>query len=313
MAMKTTLPTIGVDVCKEFLDISDGKHVIRIANTATEIRRFLKQLSVPTRIAVEPTQRYQQRLVHTALSQGHSVYLVDAYRLSCYRGAVGVRAKTDVQDAELLYRYLMAEAEQLRPYRLPPKAALALRELLGARARLTVAKGSIDQGLADIGHLAATRRALTARLTRAIGLIDQKLKRCLADSGYVADSRRCQGVPGIGPLSAAALVATYHRGTFSSADAFVAYMGLDLRVRESGRYRGQRKLSKRGDPELRRLLFNAARAGARTAQWRDYYQRLRARGLCATAATVALSRKLARVAFALLKQQTEFQPYVKIA
>jgi transposase len=220
---------------------------------------------------------------------------------------VGERAKTDSRDAALLQRYLMAEAARLRPYRVPPKAVVALKELLRARARLTVTKGSIDQALGDIGSLSRTRTALTARLNAAIRLIDKKLARCLARSGYAADARRCQCVPGIGPLSGAALIATYYRGQFASADAFIAYLGLDLRVRESGRYRGQRKLSKRGDPELRRLLFNAARAGARTQHWRAYYERLRARGLSSTAATVALSRKLARIAFALLKNQTEFR------
>ena len=35
-------------------------------------------------------------------------------------------------------------------------------------------------------------------------------------------------------------------------------MGMDVRVRESGQWRGRRKLTKKGDPEIRRLLFNAA-------------------------------------------------------
>ena len=307
MAMKTWIASFGVDVCKEFLDISDGQRVERIANTEVELRRFLKRIPGKARFAVEPTQRYQQRLVYAALGLGHTVYLVDAYRLSRYREAIGLRAKTDAQDAELLHRYLMAEAERLRAYRPPPKAVQTLRELLAARARLTVAKGSIDQALREIGTLANTRRSVIARLTAAITLIDQQLTRCLDDAGYAADSRRCQDVPGIGPLNATALVATYHRYRFASADAFVAFLGLDLRVRESGRYRGQRKLSKRGDPEIRRLLFNAARAGARTEQWRAYYQRLRQRGLSTTAAYVALSRKLARIAFALLRDQSEYR------
>jgi len=102
-------------------------------------------------------------------------------------------------------------------------------------------------------------------------------------------------------------VAFYHRGDFRSADSFVAFMGLDVRVRESGRYRGQRKLTKKGNPEIRRLLFNAARAGAKTAQWQPYYESLRGRGLTTTAAAVAISRKIAKLAFALMRDQTEYQ------
>jgi len=65
-----------------------------------------------------------------------------------------------------------------------------------------------------------------------------------------------RAIPGVGPLTAMALVAVYHRGHFRSVDAFIAFMGTDVRVRESGQSRGRRKLTKKGDPELRRLLFN---------------------------------------------------------
>ena len=58
--------------------------------------------------------------------------------------------------------------------------------------------------------------------------------------------------PWVGPLTALALVALYHRGEFVCADAFIAFMGMDVRVRESGQWRGRRKLTKKGDPEVRR-------------------------------------------------------------
>ena len=90
------------------------------------------------------------------------------------------------------------------------------------------------------------------------------------------------------------------------SDSFIAFMGLDVRVRESGYFKGRRKLTKRGNPEMRRLLFNAARSGSRTKQWNTYYLSLRERGHSTTAAAVALSRKIARLAFALMKNRSEF-------
>ena len=80
-----------------------------------------------------------------------------------------------------------------------------------------------------------------------------------------------------------------------------------MRVRESGKFKGKRKLTKKGNPEIRRLLFNAARAGARTAQWKPYYDSLLERGLTTTAAAVAVARKIAKLAFALMRDQTEYQ------
>src|SRR5699024_2229489 len=98
------------------------------------------------------------------------------------------------------------------------------------------------------------------------------------------------------------------RGHFRSGDAFIAFLGLDVRVRDSGTFRGRRKLTKRGDPEARRLLFNAAMTASRSKTWHDYYQHTLASGKTRIQALVILARKLARVAFALLDQGTHYQP-----
>ena len=124
--------------------------------------------------------------------------------------------------------------------------------------------------------------------------------------GWEAEIKRCQTIPGIGPLTAVALVACFHRGDFQRSDQWVAYMGLDVRVRDSGKCKGRRKLSKRGNPELRRLLFNGAMSAAKMPSIRPRYERHRAKGLSSTAALVAMSRKLARVAFAVLSKNEAY-------
>ena len=107
---------------------------------------------------------------------------------------------------------------------------------------------------------------------------------------------------------------SFHRGAFRSSDAFVAFLGLDVRVRDSGQLRGRRRLTKKGNPELRRLLFLAAMQAARSRSWKDFYQRHLDRGLSRIQALVILARKLARVAFALLNNQTDYRPrYLKEA
>jgi hypothetical protein len=65
-------------------------------------------------------------------------------------------------------------------------------------------------------------------------------------------------------------------------------------------------LSKRGPGELRRLLFLAAMAGARTAAWRPVYAHYRARGLSSTEALVILARRIARTAWSMYRHETDF-------
>ena len=162
--------------------------------------------------------------------------------------------------------------------------------------------------LRGIPELTQTRNALVDRFNKAMAVIDKRMLECMTVAGYKEDYRRCLSVPGIGHLNAAALVALYHRGFFPKADSFIAFMGLDVRVRESGYFKGKRKLTKKGSPEIRRLLLNAARAEAKTKQWNAYYLTMKARGHSTTATTVALSRKIARLAFALMRDQSEYRP-----
>lgn len=298
----------GIDVAKDWLDIFDGTKVTRIDNRQRAIKAFLKQLSGPSTFAVESTNTYHELLVEMAIVAKHTVYLIDAYRLSRYRDAVGVRAKTDANDARLLLRYLHSEKIQLIPFKPIPKAVKRLNRLLKARAKLAELKASMGLALGGVSELAQTRLALQKRFKLAMAVIDKRILDCIILGGYKADYKRCLAVPGIGHVNAAALVALFHRGYFPKSDSFIAFIGLDVRVRESGYFKGKRKLTKKGSPEMRRLLFNAARAGAKTKQWNAYYLAMRARGHSTTATAVALSRKIARLAFALMRDQSEYRP-----
>ncbi len=112
----------------------------------------------------------------------------------------------------------------------------------------------------------------------------------------------------MGPLTATALVHALDRGEFKSSDSFVAYCGLDPRANDSGQKKGRRKLSKQGDILLRRLLYTAAMSASRLAVWKPLYERYKARGLSQVQVLCILARKMARLAWALVRQRTTFDP-----
>ncbi|KPU61458.1 transposase IS116/IS110/IS902 family protein [Pseudomonas fluorescens] len=141
-------------------------------------------------------------------------------------------------------------------------------------------------------------------------LVEKTIKDHLKEAGLLGQLKRCLKVEGIGFLTGARLIAAFQRGDFRNADAFIAFLGMDLRVAKSGQKDGRRSLTKRGDPEARRLLHNAAMSASRTPAWKGFYEAQRARGFSTTQALVILARKLARVVFALLKGQSEYQPKV---
>ncbi|MBA1146495.1 transposase [Ectothiorhodospiraceae bacterium WFHF3C12] len=310
MAMQVESFIVGVDVAKAELVISEQgqSRLITLANERRAIRRYLKALAGPAWVAVEATNTYHLALVEEAYRLGHRVYVIDGYRLSRYREGVGGRAKTDTSDARLLARYLQREHDQLRPWSPPGKGYTRLRQLLRRRARLVQVKTTLSQSLKELPELKSSAQAVLRQLNRLDALIQKRLRQALTEHGWLADARRCQAVEGIGEITAAALTMSYNRGAFVSADAFIAFIGMDVRVRDSGRSKGKRKLTKQGDPELRRLLYLAAMTASRSATWQPVYQRYLARGMSPIQAFVALGRKLARIAFSLMKYQTNYAP-----
>jgi transposase len=133
------------------------------------------------------------------------------------------------------------------------------------------------------------------------GLTAQAVRLAKA-AGWSDSLNRLQTIPGVGKLNALALMAMYQRGEFSNADRFIAFLGLDVRVRDSGTYKGRRKLTKKGDTEVRRLLFNGARAAAyRYDEFAEQKHRLMARGFSEIQVSVTLARKIARIGYALMK------------
>lgn len=312
MAMPVQPIWVGVDVSKNDLACarSDGEGVTTVPNQKKAIRQWLKAFSGPIRLAVEATNTYHLDLVEMAHGLGHTVYVVDGYRLNNYRKSIGGRAKTDSSDARLLVRYLKNEGDELRPWSPPPKAYRAIQQLLNRRATLVKARVALQQSLGGLKELQASFQALMRQIARLDQLIQKRMQAAMCEHGWNTDRRRCRQIEGIGDLIATALVMAFHRGRFRSSDAFVAFLGLDVRVRDSGRSVGKRKLTKQGSPELRRLLHNAAMAAKRSPTWQPFYQRCLDRGLKATQALVALARKLVRIAFALLKNQSQYQPKI---
>ncbi len=121
-----------------------------------------------------------------------------------------------------------------------------------------------------------------------------------------------QSVPEFGPHTVAVLRAELGDvARFHGSAQVVAYAGMDVTVRESGKWKGQRKLSKRGSGALRRCLFLAALGSlrARTASaFGAYYRSLEARGLRGYRALMAVMRKMLVVAYHLLRSGERYDP-----
>lgn len=309
MAKPVSQITLGIDVAKDELVIADWdtQTVTTISNDPSEIQRWIVSLPGPVRMAIEPTSHYHLALADKVQASGHQVYLVNPRQLAHYREAVGERHKNDTQDALLLARYLAREASRLRLYEPQSATGRELWTLLTRRATAIQSCKQIEQSFQGTG---ISIKGLLSGYKKLLKRIDSRMEALIKASGWQQAYQRCLSIPGIGPVNAVALVTVFHRGAFSSQDAFVAYLGMDVRTRESGTYKGKRKLTKKGPAEVRRLLYCAAIASRSHKPFAQYHQRQLEKGLPKIAANCILARKLARLAFTLMSREESFRKEV---
>lgn len=310
MPVSVTKPIVGVDVAKNELVIYHAEHDLleAIPNDKASIKKWLRALPAPVKVAIESTNIYHLEFADLAYQAGCVIYMVGGYELHHYREGVKIRAKTDALDAKLLARYLKNEEHELHPWAPPSPLYRQLLSLFRRRAALVQARVALVQSWANEPLLKTAFAEQIEAMQRLETLVEKTIQDQLKEAGLLGQLKRCLKVEGIGFLTGARLVTAFQRGDFRNADAFIAFLGLDLRVSKSGQKDGRRSLTKRGDPEARRLLHNAAMSARRTSAWKGFYEKQLARGFSTTQALVMLARKLARIVFALLKGQSEYQP-----
>jgi transposase len=278
----------------------------------------------------------------TALACGHRVSLLPAQ----YVRPFVRRQKTDRTDATGLLDALRADG--IHPVAVKTVAHQELLALHRMRqqwmrtraARINAVRGFLREhglalvagparGVAAAARLVADAEApLPPRLRRLLAILIEDIRTVEAhiaaiegDLHEVADADpivgRLMTIPGVGVLTATALVATVpHIHSFTRARRFASWLGLTPREHSSGMHRSLGSITKQGDVYLRCLVTHGARsallAARRTAtagrpmtplqQWALTLADRRGHNRAA----VALANKLARIIWAVWSRDQDF-------
>jgi transposase len=168
-----------------------------------------------------------------------------------------------------------------------------------------------ENGLTDefrvlLAELAEDLRHLDGRISG----LDERIAQCVKNDPV---ARRLLELRGVGPLTASALAGALGDGKgFRKGRDFAASLGLTPRQHSTGGKDRLLGISKRGDSYLRKLLVHGARAVLRHAKARDdglsqWLNELAARKHV-NVATVALANKTARIAWAIVHNETAYDP-----
>jgi len=184
------------------------------------------------------------------------------------------------------------------------KGAAGMAALL---QRIDTAEAAIPTALlACLEPLARQWRALQAE----IGRLDRQI---VAHVRQNAAARRLMSAPGVGPLSAYAVIAAIGDGSqFGSGRDFAAWLGLTRKTHDTGgKSRSTGKISRAGDEGVRKLLILGASSFLRRVRAKPETGSPWVRGVLARrpvkVAVVAQASKTARIVWAMLRSGQEYR------
>jgi transposase len=135
--------------------------------------------------------------------------------------------------------------------------------------------------------------------------LEGEMPRYLEEISY---SHLLLSMKGLGTVTVAGLIGEVADFTnFDTQKELLKYAGLDLFEISSGKHRGQRRISKRGRPLLRKLLYFAALNTIRKGGiMHEHYQKHLAKKMLPNKALIAIARKLLGIMLAMVRTQSEY-------
>jgi transposase len=299
---------VGIDISKTSVDVDSYPVAQPTCFTNDEPGRaaaasFLRGLQ-PSLIVVEATGGLEAPLVGQLATAGLSVAVVNPRQARDFAKAIGVLAKTDRVDAQMLARFGQAVKPAVRP--LKPEETLALEAVLTRRRQI------IEMITAESNRLSSAAPRIAKQIRQHIAWLEKRLDEADQDlDGMLRQSPVWQhkaqlmtSVPGVGRVTAVTLLAELPELGALPRREISALVGVCPYSRDSGKYRGRRSIWG-GRAVVRAALYMAAIVASRhNPVIRAFYQKLVAAGKLKKVALVACMRKLLVILNAMLKHDT---------
>ena len=290
--------------------------MLRFDNTGKGITKLLKHLTMQeaTSVVCESTGGYERRLVSRVRKAEIGVRVANPSRVRAFAKACGYEAKTDPRDAQVLSRYGQVFPEQVSPELDTPGTEPEreeLQDLLRRRRQLVEQRvqevNRLDKGV-SAGVTESTKRHI-AWLDAEIAHLNKGYQKALQRNTRLTQRAALyRTVPGVGPLTAAPLVAFLPGLGQWDSKALTSLVGLAPWSRDSGRKRGQRAI-RGGRGVVRKALYLCACSVIQVeGGLRPFYQNLRERGKPGNVALVAVMRKLLLQLNAVAQRGTTWAP-----
>lgn len=309
----TLAQNVGVDISKDRLDVAlhPARRTAQFSNDADGHRALIEWLADVSvaRIAFEATGAYHRLFERTLAEAGLPMVKVNPRQARRFAEAIGKLAKTDRVDAAMLAR--MGQACELKPRPVVGQVLDEMKELLRERDALVKDRVAALNRQKTAWH-PLVKRQLAKRLMQIdadLKAIDEKMKMSRsADPQIAAKAEILTSIPGVGEVTANALIVEMPElGALDQGEA-ASLAGLAPVAKDSGQSNGRRSI-RGGRARARQALYMPALVSVRfNPEFKAKYDAMLKAGKLPKVALTAVMRKIVILANALLRDKRKWAP-----
>ena len=317
---------VGIDVAKDTLswgycsmnsDLSKefqlGEDVL---NELAGFKKLLKQLSKISKtksivFVLEATGVYHEKLIYYLHSLGLKVVLMQSGRARRYAQSLDQRSKTDALDSRMLS--MIGCERELTAWSPPSEELQELRFLSRERSGL-IKERTIEKNRnhANERGVFFSKKAIV-RFNKRMKMLNKQIEEIELEMKQIIKNNKelkkkisyLESIPGVSFTTSAIVIAeTAGFSLFTNAKQLTSFCGYDVVLKESGNYKGQSRMSKKGNKHIRAALYMPSLTAVRVnPTLKPFYDRLKPRKVKPIVAVVAVQRKLLCLMFSLWKNE----------
>jgi transposase len=321
----------GIDVSKDTIDVAISflnndisKSIFstrKFANTLSgfvEMKTWLNAKMLPClklNFTMEATGVYYESLAYFLHEQGYMVHVVLPNIAKKYAQSLGLESKTDKIDACTLAQ--MGLERNLWLWQPASPNLLILKQLTRERDALVCNRTDVSNILHSYRYQGKPNADSIKRSEEHIAFLDNLIKEIEKEIAELINSDEALrikiqyplSIPGVGMITAAVIIAeTNGFAAFSSIKQLTNYAGLNVKISESGTWKGKSKISKRGNSHIRKALYMPALSKKTNDEGtRLFYNRIKEKKGIGMIAVVAVERKLLGLMFTLWNKEEMFR------
>lgn len=328
--MKVIKQNVGIDISKDTLAVcmiwlyEDLTIKVKGTRSFSNNQRGFRELyewvlskqntGIKISYTMESTGVYYENLAYFLHDQKEVVHVVLPIRAKRYAESLVIKSKTDKLDAKSLGR--MGVERNLEEWQITTPVYKSLKQLTRERDALIKERTNAKNRLHAMTSSANPFKKTTTRLMNIIKYIDKQVKAIETDiQGIVNRDQYLSGkveqitsIPGIGFLTAVIVIAeTNGFALIKNIKQLVSYAGLDVKMRESGKWKGQTKISKKGNVHIRKAMYFPAYTNLNHSDnYKGLYSRVFAKSQKSLIAATAIQKKLLGLIYTLWKNDTRY-------